>query len=61
MKIEYHVNRHPNCDGTSWGWFTNKENGQTIGYWSNRTVKPCIGIDEDTVKAMELELAQRRR
>jgi hypothetical protein len=28
-------NRHPNCDGTTWGWVED-ETGHTICHWSNR-------------------------
>lgn len=29
-----HTNRHPNCDGTTWGWIDD-ENGNLICHWSN--------------------------
>ena len=27
------TNKHPNCDGTSWGWY--QVNNQTVGYWNS--------------------------
>lgn len=33
-KIQVKTNRHPNCDGSPWGWYELWPLGITIGYWS---------------------------
>lgn len=41
-KIERRTNRHPNCDGTAWGWYEIHPLHIAVGYWNNGTGKDDI-------------------
>lgn len=47
-EVNVRRNKHPNCDGTPWGWFED-EKGRNIGYWS--------GVEERETKLHSLTLA----
>lgn len=50
MKAEMFTNKHPNTDGTPWGWF--EIAGRTVGYWSGHNIKPIAGIGAVEESAM---------
>ena len=45
MRLERKTNRHPECNGSSWGWYEIFPFGIEVGFW---------GSDKDDLKGVDI-------
>lgn len=63
-RLEVRTNRHPNCDGSPWGWYEVWPLDAHVGHWSGRNKEKrddLKGVDIDDFNAALAELDKESR
>jgi len=60
LRLEKKTNRHPNCDGTPWGWYEIFPLGITVGHWSGNGKDDLAGIDINQWLIEKLQEVEKR-
>lgn len=57
-RIETNTNRHPNCDGSPWGWYEVWPLDTLVGYWSGRDKEKRDDLKDVDIDAFNAALAE---
>ena len=60
LRLERHTNRHPECSGRPWGWWTVHPLDVEVGYWGSDK-DDLKGVDVDAWNAEAAQLSHPKR